>query len=128
MKFLKWIVLAIVVLFVAGCKSNSQAADDSNSQQNIASSQPQETPKQQEQQAAKKEAKQESSNAFSEFTVLLRKKAALQWQVDYDIVSNAQGTQFQSTMIQFFKGPDKIRSDTKTQGVESRTYLLNGEL
>ena len=93
-------------------KSEKQAVDDS----------------QEEQQAAKKEAKQESSNAFSEFTVFLGKKAALQWQVDYDIVSNAQGTQFQSTMIQYFKGADKIRSDTKTQGVESRTYLLNGEL
>jgi len=68
---------------------------------------------------------QQDKGSSSEFMSLLSGKANLEWKIDYDIVSKAQGQTVQTKMLQYFKGEKKIRTDVATQGIESRSYLVD---
>ena len=133
MKIYKWAILVMVILIVAGCQNNSGAS--SNNNQNQAA------PKTAENTAAKDTVKetvpkevpktQQANNAgdaASELLTVLGNKATLKWQISYNLISQAQGNNFQAPMIQYVDGKNKVRTDVTTQGVEARTYFVDGTI
>ncbi|MCX6772735.1 MAG: hypothetical protein NTV88_03110 [Candidatus Micrarchaeota archaeon] len=60
------------------------------------------------------------------FLSILGLKSTLQYKVAYDISSGTAGQQAVLQMTQYLKGTTKMRSDSAYQGIESRTYVVDG--
>ena len=118
MKIIKSLILvfAISLVLLASCKNNAnqQTTQEPN-------------PQPEAQVAPQPEAKPEvKDNALtSELKNLFSKKASIEWQITYDVKTKAAGTEQKMTMIQYMKGPTKVRSDVTVQGIESRSYFVD---
>lgn len=111
MKLAKILVMTAILVFLISCKTQQDTSE--------------------KMQAPKMESKtpaQQDKGASSEFMSLLSGKANLEWKIDYDVVSKAQGQTIQTKMTQYFKGEKKIRTDAVTQGIGSRSYLVDDVL
>jgi hypothetical protein len=51
----------------------------------------------------------------------------IEYQVDYDMTTNANGQKFSGKLRQFIKGKDLLRMDMTTQGIETRTFIKGDE-
>lgn len=113
MKFQKFLIICLLVVFLLGCKTQQgQSQQTSEQQQTSANDKP----------------RSQGSSVSSELTQFLSNKANLQWKIAYDVATEAQGQSISMKMTQYYKGAKKIRTDMRTQGVESRTYIVNDEL
>ena len=110
MKIYKWAILVMAILIVSGCQNNSGAS--SNNNQKVPKTQP----------------ANNAGDAASELLKVLGNKATLKWQISYNLISQAQGNNFQVPMVQYVDGKNKIRTDLTTQGVEARTYFIDGTI
>ncbi len=120
--FLFLVVLSVVLLI--GCNSATQGANSQNTQNAGDSSAP---PEQVNKESMTKDSapKQTANDVASELKGFISSKSSLQWKIAYDIKSSAQGSQFSSTMTQYFKGENKVRTDMTAQGIETRTYMVD---
>ena len=113
------LLTAITAILLAGCASNApapaqqQAAAGGDQAVNPAPSGPGAAPA-------------PSGKASDQFTTLLSKRSSLQWKVDYDVKTVSQGQSIDLKMTQYLKGIDHIRTDTTTQGMESRSFFVSG--
>ena len=113
------VIFVLLAVIVVGCKQgqnqNTQTKDNPIPQNTEQQTQTQEPNKEQP----------KKDDASSELKKLFDSKTNLEWTVTYNIVTKAQGQEMKSTMIQYLKGINKIRTDITIQGVESRSYFIN---
>ncbi|HLG24876.1 MAG TPA: hypothetical protein VI564_08150 [Candidatus Nanoarchaeia archaeon] len=112
-------ILVVMVLVLSACKPNDQANADNTAKDNTKQQDAKPVEKTEEKTAG---AKPDVSDDFKNFLV---NKDKLEWQITYDLVSKAQGTEFKSKMVQYFKGAKKMRTDVVANGIEARTFFIN---
>jgi hypothetical protein len=77
------------------------------------------------QEAAKEAEPAKLTGAAGELANLMTLKGNLEYQITYDVTTNAGGEEMKSTMIQYFDGADRFRTDITVKGVsEMRTYVI----
>ena len=106
-------ILTIALLVLTGC---------GGAQQDVTTQQP-------TQETANEEAKTAPAltGAASELKGLMAAKGTLKYQITYDVLTKTEGQEMRSTMIQYFDGANRFRTDITVKGVsEMRTYVING--
>ena len=67
-----------------------------------------------------------ASGAAADFQNLMAAKEKLKYQITYDVTTKAAGQEMKSTMIQYFDGANRMRTDTTIKGVsETRMYVID---
>jgi outer membrane lipoprotein-sorting protein len=118
-KFLAIIALMLLLLAVAGCK------EDLAAKKTTATSGPS-AEEDAEAATAEADAEEESSGISDDFSEFITKRSSLEYTVSYEITSSSQGSSANQKMTQYFGGTDRLRMDSSTGGMESRTYLMDG--
>ncbi len=63
----------------------------------------------------------------AELQNLMATKSKMEYQITYDVVAKAEGQEFKSTMIQYFDGVSRFRTDVTIKGMsEIRIYVIDG--
>ncbi|MFH0701406.1 MAG: hypothetical protein V2A62_03135 [Candidatus Woesearchaeota archaeon] len=66
-----------------------------------------------------------TDNELGELVSLIKTKQTLKFMVEWETKSTVQGTTYTSTMTQYIKDQKHFRTDVTTQGIETRSYLVD---
>jgi FtsP/CotA-like multicopper oxidase with cupredoxin domain len=105
-------LVAVALLALAGCSGANQEVTT-------------EVPTEETGQTVKETPK--LTGVAAEVQSLMAAKAKIEHQITYDVLVRTAGGEMKSTMIQYFDGANRMRTDVTVKGMsEMRTYVIDG--
>ena len=122
-----FVLLAVLALIAAGCEAEDVSAPETDTPDTTPSEssadpsdEPSDVPSESEEPTA------DAKSAFEEF---FSARSTGEWTVSYTMTTTGLPHDVGSTtMTQYFGGVDRLRTDATAMGIETRTYIVDGEI